>query len=132
MLMHNNPYANKDISEWENITRSLIEMHPLNSVVVEMCLRSWESILNSKINTYLNLKIKSMNISPQSIGALLHDIIPEYIVRNTTGFRKGDNTEKDLVCLSDKFFSVEIKTSSQKAIYGNILKSNHFAKLVDV
>lgn len=117
--MSNSPYANKEISEWENVTQDLIRKHPLYNVIVEMCLRSWESILNSKINTYLNLKIKSMNISPQSIGALLHDIIPEYIVRNTTGFRKGDNTEKDLICLTDQSFSLEIKTSSQKAIYGN-------------
>jgi len=117
--MPQSPYENKDVSEWENITQNLIKIHPLHHVIVEMCLRSWDSILNSKINTYLNLKIRSMNISPQSIGALLHDIIPEYIVRNTTGFRKGDNSEKDLICLSDASFSTEIKTSSQKDIYGN-------------
>lgn len=118
-MIKQSPYESKDITEWEAITKELIEKHPLYSVIVDMSLRSWDSILNSKINTYLNLKISSMNISPQSLGSLLHDIIPEYIVRNTSGFRKGDNTEKDLICLSNDFFSTEIKTSSQKNIYGN-------------
>jgi hypothetical protein len=113
------PYENIAVAKWRDITLELVKKHPLSPSIVDLCLKSWESILNGKINTYLNLKIREMNISPQATGALLHDIIPEYIARNISGFRKGLGKEKDIVCESDDFFSVELKTSSQKSIFGN-------------
>lgn len=114
------PYNDRDVSDWLSITKEIIGLHPLRNCIVEMCLRSWESILNGKINTYLNLLIREMSLSPQATGALLHDIVPEYIVKNTKGFRKGEtNIEKDLVCTDNEIYSLEIKTSSQKSIYGN-------------
>ncbi|MCL2168849.1 MAG: ScaI family restriction endonuclease [Defluviitaleaceae bacterium] len=115
-----NPYDGKSVDEWLSITERLVESHPLSSHVVDFCLKSWESIINGKINTYLNLKISQMKISPQATGALLHDIIPEYIERNIDGFRKGRTRgEKDIVCEYDESLSLELKTSSQKSIYGN-------------
>lgn len=60
-----------------------------------------------------------MSLSPQATGALLHDVLPEYICRNVQGFRKGTGSEKDIVCEYDPLYSLEIKTSSQKSIYGN-------------
>ena len=114
-----NPYYNKDISQWKAITKELVNQHPLKTQIVDLCLKSWESILNGKINTYLNMKIREMNISPQATGALLHDVIPEYINRNIEGFRKGLGDEKDIVCEENNFYSFELKTSSQKSIYGN-------------
>jgi ScaI restriction endonuclease len=113
------PYQNKDVSNWQDITITLIEKHPLRENIVEYVLKSWESILNGKINTYLNLFIRQMSISPQATGALLHDIIPEYIQKNTNEFRKGIGNEKDIVCISNDIYSTELKTSSQKSIYGN-------------
>lgn len=114
-----NPYDNLDVSEWRNVTQTLIQKHPLYSVLVDFCLKSWTSILNGKINSYLNLKIGEMSLSPQATGALLHDVLPEYIERNVEGFRKGKGDEKDVVCEGNDFYSLEIKTSSQKSIYGN-------------
>lgn len=113
------PYKDVAVEKWLDITRELVKKHPLSPIVVDLCLKSWQSILNGKINTYLNLKIREMNISPQATGALLHDVIPEYIARNISGFRKGLGREKDIVCENDDFFSMELKTSSQKSIFGN-------------
>ena len=113
------PYSGVDVALWKKTTEELVRKHPLTPVIVNLCIQSWESILNGKINTYLNLKIKEMNISPQATGALLHDIVPEYISRKGIGFRKGAGDEKDIVCEYDDFFSIELKTSSQKSIYGN-------------
>lgn len=113
------PYENIPVEKWKEITRSLVDKHPLKSYIVDYCLKSWQSILNSKINTYLNMKISDMNISPQATGALLHDVIPEYISKNVDGFRKGIGKEKDIVCEYNDFYSFELKTSSQKSIYGN-------------
>lgn len=113
------PYNNIPVSNWINKTKELVSNHPLSPSIVDLCLKSWQSILNGKINTYLNLLLKQMTISPQATGALLHDIIPEYISRNVRGFRKGFGNEKDIVCDYNDFFSLEVKTSSQKSIYGN-------------
>lgn len=113
------PYENIDVAEWLAITKGLVAKHPLSSIIVDLCLKSWQSILNGKINTYLNMYIKEMSISPQAMGALLHDVIPEYISKNVDGFRKGSGNEKDIICKYDEFFSLELKTSSQKSIYEN-------------
>lgn len=113
------PYDGIPVSKWESVTRKLVSEHPLYPMVVDLCLKSWESILNGKINTYLNLRIRDMSISPQATGALLHDVIPEYVTKNVSGFRKGVGNEKDIVCEFDDKYSLEIKTSSQRSIYGN-------------
>lgn len=114
-----NPYKDANIEQWRSITEEIVKKHPLSSCIVDFCLKSWKSILNGKINTYLNMKISEMSISPQATGALLHDVIPEYISKEVDGFRKGVGAEKDVVCEKNEEFSFEIKTSSQKSIYGN-------------
>ena len=113
------PYENVPVEQWHEITRCLVERHPLTPVIVDLSLKSWQSILHGKINTYLNMQIKEMSISPQATGALLHDVIPEYISKNIKGFRKGLGNEKDIVCEYNDFYSLELKTSSLKSIYGN-------------
>lgn len=113
------PYENIPLEQWQEITRNLVEQHPLTPVIVDLCLKSWQSILHGKINTYLNMLISEMSISPQATGALLHDVIPEYISKNVEGFRKGIGKEKDIVCEYNDSYSFELKTSSQKSIYGN-------------
>jgi hypothetical protein len=114
-----NPYEGRAVAQWREVTANLVEKHPLAPYIVDICLKSWQSILHGKINTYLNMSIGEMHISPQATGALLHDVIPEYIAKNTNGFRKGVGKEKDVVCAFDEAFSFELKTSSQKSIYGN-------------
>lgn len=114
-----NPYDGIDVTQWSSITEELVNNHPLTPYIVDLCLKSWQSILHGRINTYLNMKICEMSISPQATGALLHDVIPEYIAKNIDGFRKGIGNEKDVVCEYNDSFSFEIKTSSQKSIYGN-------------
>lgn len=113
------PYKNIPIEQWKQTTQQLIDQHPLSGIIVDLCLKSWTSILHGKINTYLNMYISEMNLSPQALGSLLHDVIPEYIAKNIPGFRKGVGKEKDVVCEYNDVFSFEIKTSSQKSIYGN-------------
>ncbi|MCL2089189.1 MAG: ScaI family restriction endonuclease [Oscillospiraceae bacterium] len=114
------PYKDKKIESWLSITEHLVSIHPLTPVIPDLCLRSWQSLLNGKINTYLNLKIKEMNLSPQATSALLHDVITEYVEKNVNGFRKGIGSEKDIVCEYDDSFSIELKTSSSdKNIFGN-------------
>lgn len=115
-----NPYKNAAVEKWHGITEALVNQHPLKPYIVDFCLKSWQSILHGKINTYLNMYISEMSISPQATGALLHDVIPQYISKNIDGFRKGDGkAEKDIACEYNDFYSLELKTSSQNSIYGN-------------
>lgn len=99
-----NPYNNVPVEQWREITEKLVYHHPLTPSIVELCQKSWQSILHGKINTYLNLHISEMSISPQATGALLHDVIPEYIQKNVEGFRKGIGKEKDIVLNSTTSF----------------------------
>ena len=115
-----NPYEGMNIDTWTAITKELVDNHPLTSIITELCLKSWQSLLNGKINTYLNLRIKDMYLSPQATSALLHDVVTEYIEKNVDGFRKGIGSEKDIVCEYNDSFSMELKTSSSdKNIFGN-------------
>ncbi|MDR0286447.1 MAG: ScaI family restriction endonuclease, partial [Clostridiales bacterium] len=77
-----NPYSGINMEHWRSVTEELVRKHPLSPHIVDLCLKSWQSILHGKINTYLNMKICEMSISPQATGALLHDVIPEYISKN--------------------------------------------------
>ena len=116
-----NPYEGKSVDTWLSITQKLVDEHPLKPFVVEICLNSWKSMLEGKFNDRLNRRVKDMSLTPQATGALLHDLIPEYVEANEIkGFRKGrSNNEKDIVCIFNDGLSIEIKTSSQSKIYGN-------------
>jgi len=91
------PYEGKSIEIWSSITKKLVETHPLTPSIVDLCLKSWQSILHGKINTYLNLMISEMRISPQATGALLHDVIPEYIEKISRVFVRV--SERKRYCL---------------------------------
>ena len=119
--MDKSPYENIKEEDYLKKTQYLVNKHPLKDIIVDMCLNTWSSILNGKINTYLNLYIKEMNLTPQSVATLFHDVLPEYIQRENKDWRKEkSNSEKDIVCISNDYFSTEIKISSSKDnIYGN-------------
>ena len=115
------PYFNKSESEWAEITDNLVNENPITKDLVDMCLKTWQSILNSKINSFLNLTIKDLILSPQAVSYLFHDILPEYIVRNLIYWKKGTAAnEKDIVNVMNARHSFEIKISSSKnSIFGN-------------
>ena len=115
------PYFNKPKQEWLEITSKLVDNHPITNKLCDMCFKTWESILNGKINSYLNLTIKDMTLSPQAVSILFHDILPEYIERQLVGWKKGTEVnEKDVTNISNEQYSFEIKISSSKnSIFGN-------------
>ena len=51
------PYENIPPEEWEEVTRDLIRRHPLTPQIVDFCLKSWQSLLHGRINTYLNINL---------------------------------------------------------------------------
>jgi len=120
------PYEGISEELWLGKTKELISNHPLTPHIKDLCLNSWKSVLGGRINNQLNKLIGNMRLSPQATGALLHDVLSEYIEKYVSEgiiqerFRKGDGkNEKDIVCEYDDSLSLEIKTSSQGKIFGN-------------
>ena len=121
--MITSPYENIPPSDWLEITRRLVSEHPLNpEEIVEVVLASWKSIFDSRFGT-AGFRIGTHIFpKPQIMGFMLHELIPLELQARHPHEWRGDETgdEKDLVCLSDDRFSIELKTSSNPAhIYGN-------------
>ncbi len=115
------PYANQPVEHWAEITRSLIERHPLSSEeLVTIVLKSWDVMFESTIGTRkIGVHIFP---KPQIMGFFLNELVAAELEERYTGLWRGDLSadEKDLVYLLDDFFSIEMKTSSSsKQIFGN-------------
>lgn len=116
------PYEGKPSSDWESITYHLIDLHPLDTEkLVDVIHESWDQILETKIGPF---KIgEDIFPSPQILGNFLHELIPLNLAKRHPSLwrREQDKTDKDLVCIPDDSYSVEIKTSSNSSckIFGN-------------
>lgn len=121
--MRKSPFAGKPVSEWEGITKKLLQAHPLDSdTIVEVVLAAWQSIFDSRMGTQGFQIGKDIFPKPQIMGFFLHELIPLELATRFPKQWRGDKTsdEKDIVYLSDRKFSVEIKTSSNpNRIFGN-------------
>jgi hypothetical protein len=119
----NSPYKDRPVEEWSKITEELIAAHPLSeSQIVEYCLAAWNDIYYSKIGRHGFRIGEDIFVRPQIIGALLHELIPAEIVANNPCLwqREQKPDDKDIVYLPEKFFSIELKTSSNPSkIFGN-------------
>ena len=117
----NSHYYGKDTSEWINITNQLIEKHPLKSdEIVDIVLKSWNDIFNSKIGSFFIGK--DISPTPQIMSFLLHELVAHYInLRHPDLFKVGtEKYEKDIQCITNPEWSIEIKGSSHpNQIFGN-------------
>ena len=116
------PFDGRPQSEWAEITRQLVADYPLGvNDIVDAVLAAWEGILRSRIAGELQIGIDIMP-SPQIMGNYLHELIPIMLERKFPGewSRDIEKDDKDLVYLPDRYYSTEIKTSSNaNNIYGN-------------
>ena len=114
------PYEGVPVEQWEKRTRELISQHPIaTNDLVYAVLNSWNKIYNSVIGETIVIG-KTYFPTPQILGDFIHELVPIELRARYPNFRKGIGaTEKDIHCDSNDFFSIEIKTSSQKGIYGN-------------
>ncbi len=117
------PYAGVPQDKWLEITRHLVDDHPLDSAeIVDVVLASWKSIFVSRIGTRGFHIGKEILPKPQIIGFLLHELIPLELSARYPKDWRGDKAanEKDLVYVPNDRFSIEVKTSSNvKHIFGN-------------
>jgi hypothetical protein len=122
MMTMNSPYDNIPVSGWKAKTTELVERHPLKSEeIVEVVLTAWESILTTKIGGELQIGVDVFP-SPQIMGNYLHELIPVILSKRypNTWRKETEKEDKDLVYIPNDFYSVEIKTSSNKNnVFGN-------------
>ena len=116
------PYDNLSESEWLNTTKQLVKDHPLSTdVIIDTVLEAWNGILKTKIADELQIGVDIFP-SPQILGNYLHELIPVFLEKKYPGewTRDLEKKDKDLVCLSNPYYSSEIKTSSNpNNIFGN-------------
>ncbi len=119
--MLKSPYENLDTTRWLKVTEKLIKKHPLSEKeIVDSVLESWNEIFNSKIGG-LQIGIE-IHPSPQIISFLMHELVPYKLSQLYPGVYKigTGKAEKDIYCITNDFYSVEIKASSHaSSIYGN-------------
>lgn len=116
------PYENQPEKRWSEITVQLIEDHPLSfEDIVSAVLEAWDGIMNTSIAGKLQIGVDIFP-TPQILGNFLHELIPVILERRYPGSWARDilKNDKDLVCVSNSYYSCEIKTSSNaNNIYGN-------------
>ena len=121
--MTDSPYVGIELADWESRTKELVSAHPLATAeIVEVVLQSWRDIFDSRLGPKGFQIGKDIYPQPQIMAFLLHELIPlEFAFRHPDGWRRDRfGTDKDMVCLADDHFSIEIKTSSSKSgIFGN-------------
>ena len=107
------PYSGKYISKWGKITDGLIKKHPLEpSEIVDVVLQSWDDIFNSKLGSFsIGIEIFP---TPQIMSFLLHELVAHYLGKKFPKIYKvgKEKSEKDVHCITDTDFSIEIKASS--------------------
>jgi len=119
----NSPYQGLASENWRTKTLELIERHPLDpQEIYEVVLKVWQELFQSNL-TSRGYKIGiDLFPRPQIMGSLLHELIPlEFSRRYPNMWRREENeTEKDIVCIPNDYFSIELKTSSSlRSTYGN-------------
>ncbi len=121
-LVEESPYAGLADTEWPKVTKRLITAHPLTREFKDVVLTAWTDIFRTRIGGKRYRIGKDINPSPQIMGCFLHELVPLVFQDKYPGKwrRQQDKRDKDLVCLFDAAFSVEIKTSSHRSqIFGN-------------
>jgi hypothetical protein len=116
------PYDGISPQDWPAKTAQLIEDHPLDmKEIVEVVQSAWSAIFESRLDGKFRIG-HEIYPKPQIMGFLLHELIPlELSSRHPTLWRpEKDKGDKDIVCIPNAEFSIEIKTSSHLAqIFGN-------------
>ncbi|NEQ40710.1 MAG: ScaI family restriction endonuclease [Okeania sp. SIO3I5] len=117
------PYAGLPVEAWKAKTLELIKQHPLNSnEICELINQVWHEIFESNITSSAYKIGIDLFPRPQIMGYFLHELIPLELARKYPNIwrREENNNEKDIVCITNEYYSIEMKTSSSKrSIYGN-------------
>ena len=101
------PYENLPDTQWEKVTKKLVNEHPLSSdILIDTVLEAWNGILKTKIADELQIG-RDIFPTPQILGNYLHELIPVFLEKKYPGqwTRDIEKKDKDLVCVANPYYS---------------------------
>jgi hypothetical protein len=117
------PYAGLPPQEWLEVTRQLVNEHPLKTgEIVDVVSTAWNSIFASRMGKRAFHIGKEIFPKPQIMGFFLHELIPLELEARFPKKWRGERSagDKDIVYIPNNRFSIEVKTSSNpNHIFGN-------------
>ena len=119
------PYSNLDMVDWEPKTLELIEQYPLSLAELrDIALQTWQILWQTRIGTGQSaIRLDEIDVPAMVVGYFFEKLYARELgTRYPNQWRSGrSRDEKDLVCLTNPFFSTEMKSSGQLStkIYGN-------------
>jgi ScaI restriction endonuclease len=116
------PYQDLPVESWLEKTKELVQSHPLSSVeIVEIVLKSWNDIFVSTLGSRKHHIGKDIFPPPQVLGFLLQEFVALTLKEKYPEVWRGEvsKIDKDLAYIPNNDYSIEIKSSSQRGIYGN-------------
>ena len=87
------PYKNLEVSKWKSKTEELINKHPLKDKIVEIVLKSWSDIFQSKVGSFTIGK--EITPSPQIMSFFLHELVAHYLSLEYPTEYKVGTSKKD-------------------------------------
>jgi hypothetical protein len=118
------PYQGQPVQQWAGITERLVQQHPLTpDLILEAATLSWNRLWNTWVGD-ANVGFPLIEMAPPAtvIGYMIEKLFAKELAARLPGaWRGGVGSEKDLHCIQDESFSVEMKASGQLGykIYGN-------------
>jgi hypothetical protein len=119
------PYKDQPVENWLATTEGLIENHPLSIDEIREAVHvAWDRVWSTQIGSgRTRLALQEINPPATVIGYFFEKILgKELAIRYPGEWISGNAGEqKDLHCVEDKKYSIEVKTSGQLGlkIYGN-------------
>ena len=118
------PYADKPVEQWADLTRALLNAHPLKrEVILDAALVSWKRLWSTTVgDSKLGFPFAEIDPPATVVGYFFEKLFAkELATRFPKIWRGGKGSEKDLHCLTDPAQSVEMKSSGQLGykIFGN-------------
>lgn len=122
--MSKSPYENKNISEWSAITKDIISKHPLKKeVLLTSALSSWDRLWNTTVGDNISgFPLIELDPPATIIGYFFEKLLAKELANQFPSmWRGGLGSEKDLHCIQNDSFSIEMKASGQVGykIFGN-------------
>lgn len=119
------PYAGRPESEWREITRKLIESHPLKPAeLLDTAITAWATLWQTTVGTgAVAVSLSDLRVPATIVGYFFEVLFARELQRRAPTLWRGNQSkdEKDVVYIPNPAFSVEIKASGQAGfkVYGN-------------
>jgi hypothetical protein len=122
---YRSPYEGVPIEEWSSVTQRLVNEHPLSpDVITEIALETWRRLWKTRLGDGESILLLSdLQVPATVVGYFFERLFAKALSDRYPDVWRGQSAkdEKDLVCITDRAFDTEIKSSGQLGdkIYGN-------------